>query len=364
MEIKCSLIKSLILEIISVSGEVLKSDLMNISEFKNNYIRQTICDLKKDNLIRENSFDNMKTLRLTSKGKMLLSQLYPDRYNDLFSGGRQSNKVRSSPQRRKRALSLAQVIILLRQTDVKIFGDEKTLLYDNYCPGADFVDSEFYTSMELKDLFVEFNKAKGSRVIGILITKSYVYLVYNTAKNPIKISGNTELKFRVTVEKEIVRKIFKNTKEIRWLIIGAGNNMPSKLYENSGIGKQKYISIHFDNLEKCFLNFQCEAESAAKLISDDDLLERMEGYICELYGFEKNNKTKYEYIDEDGSPVFFAFDYKLKEINDFILRSSRNGKGANIVCFESQVSSLSMYQGNEIGVYRIKDSVIDEVVLQ
>ena len=162
MDRKCSLIQSLILEIIAVSGEVLKSDLMNISEFKNKYIKQTICDLKKDNLIKESTIDNMKTLRLASKGKMFLIQLYHERYNDLFSGGRQSNKVRSSPQRRKRALNLAQVIILLRQTDVKIFRDEKLLLYDDYCPCADGVDSEFYTSMELKELFVEFNIYSGS----------------------------------------------------------------------------------------------------------------------------------------------------------------------------------------------------------
>lgn len=362
MDRKCSLIQSLILEIIAVSGEVLKSDLMNISEFKNKYIKQTICDLKKDNLIKESTIDNMKTLRLASKGKMFLTQLYHERYNDLFSGGRQSNKVRSSPQRRKRALNLAQVIILLRQTDVKIFRDEKLLLYDDYCPCADCVDSEFYTSMELKELFVEFNKSRGSRALGILITKSYVYLVYNTGKNPMKWQGNTELKFRVTVEKEIIRKIFKNTKEIRWLLIGTEEDMPQTLYKTYNTGKEKCISIDFDNVEKCFVKFQCEAISAVKLISDEELYKRTAEYICEQYGLRKNDKTKYEYIDEDNSPVFFAFDYKLKEINDFILRTARNSQGGNIVCFEHQVPYLSMYYGNEIGVYKIRDDILEEVM--
>ena len=350
---KCSRIKQRILEIIAASGEVYRYDLMYVSTCSKDYIRQNLSELKADNLIKESKFADRRTLRLTNVGKKFLMQLFPERYENFFTGTGVTNKSRSDPQRRERILRMAQAIILFRQTGVKIFPDEKVLLNYTLSDNPDSIDAEFYSSMELKEMFIDFNKSRGSRALGILITRSYVYMVYNTGQEPMKWQDNTELKFRVTVENEIVRKIFKNKKEVKWLIIGDGYNMPAKLFDKKDSGKGTYLSIYADNLEKNYLEFQPDSLQVVHLIVDETFCEMLKEKIRETYGFEMQGTERFNEVDEDGYPLFFALDFGMKSINDFVSYLYTHKMHGNIVCFRFQARYLKRYAGQPVGVYKI-----------
>lgn len=362
----CSRIKQRILEIIAASGEVYRNDLMSVSTNSKDYIRQNLSELKADNLIKESSFEGERTLRLTNVGKKYLTEMLPRRYADYFKGIGVTNKPRSNPQRRQRILRTAQAIILFRQTGVKIFPDEKVLLYSDSVlkspDNTDNIDSEFYSSMELKELLIEFKKSRGSRAIGILITKSCVYIVYNTGKEPMKWQMNTELKFRLTVEKEIVRKVFGNKKKVKWLVIGEGTNMPDKLFDKNDSGKNQYMSIHADATEKNFIRFNRCSLPIVKLITDEEHYIKIKQRIREEYGFETRGTSRFNEVDEDGNPIIFALDFDMRLVNDFISHLYASKRQGNIVCFGIQAIYLKRFKDAPVGIYDVNYQDFEGVV--
>ena len=249
------------------------------------------------------------------------------------------------------------------QTGVKVFPDEKFLLYNssvNKIP--DNTDTEFYTSVELKERFIEFKKARGSRSLGLLITNSYVYIVYNTGEEPIKWQEQTELKFRVTVENEIVRKIFKGSKKIKWLIIGKGYKVQKKLFERCDYKKEKHINIHSDNLSKIFINIERRnALYFTKLIVDEKFHNYLIKRIKDDYGFFTRGNARFNDFDEDGYPIFYALNFDLKLISDFISYLYSSKQHGNIVCFHSHMMFLGEVKGKvSLGMYDVNTDKYDE----
>lgn len=352
-------IKRDILEIIAASGEVFRRDLINVSEYTKDYIRHILGELRADNLIKENMFNEYRTIRLTNSGKKYLMQLVPGRFDRYLTGMAETNKLRNEPRRRERMLRMAQAIILLRQTKVKIFPDEKVLLYKNSVPPADKADfgsnkaSEFYASTELKELFVDFNKSRGSRALGVLITASCVYIVYHTGMEPMKWQELTELKFRVTVENEIIRKIFKNQKELRWLVLGNASDLPAKLTEQKSAGKIKYMNILSDKLEKSYVEFQRESIPVLQLITDEVLCEKVETYIRNKYMVSVKDSGRFCEVNEAGNPVLLALNFNMQKINDFAAYLYVSRKQGCIICFDFQKQYLQSYSNAQLNVTAI-----------
>jgi len=370
---KCSKIKLKLLELIAASGEAERFYLSFISTCTKDYIRQNLSELKADNLIREYKIEGVRTYRLTSEGKKFLTELNPTRFENFFVGTGAVNKPRSDPGRRDRILKTSQAIILFGQTNVKIFPDEKFLLYkDSVITRADNTDginflaeksiAEFYTSAELKEMFIEFKKARGSRAIGLLITKSFVYIVYNTGEVPIKWQEQTEIKFKVAVEKEIVRKIFKGKKEIKWLVLGSGYKIPTMLLDKSRQGKETYINIHYDNLGKVFVDIKNRNHMRSlKMIADENFYDYLVKRIKEDYGFNVRGNSRFNTFDEDGYPVLIAMHFDLRLANDFIQHLYNNKQSGNVACLHNYRFILSEMKGKvSLGMYDININQYEE----
>lgn len=366
MSKKCSAVKREILEMIAASGEVYRQDLMNVSRYAANYIRQILGELRADNLIKESIFNNCRTIRLTNIGKKYMLQMALERYERYLSGTAETNKLRCEPQRRERNLKMAQIIILLRQTKVTIFPDEKRLLYKHTVPPADKADdiqAEFYTSTELKELFADFNKSRGSRAMGILITASCVYIVYHTGMEPMKWQESTELKFRITVEHEIVRKAFRNQKELKWLVVGNSTEIPDKLAQQSGAGKIKYMNISDNNLEKHYVEFRRESLPVMRLIADDLLCEKVRGYIRQSCGIWQSGSGQFCETDGAGTPVLLALDFNMQRVHRFAAYLCVNNKKGRMICFDFQERYLHLCCGALMDVYTIDSRKYEEGIL-
>ena len=163
---KTKTLKETILEIIALSGEVRRRDLF-ILPYAQEYMRKTIADLKTEGMIRESDFEGVRTFRLSNAGKKWLMGKFPGRYESYLSGNVETNKIRSEPQRRERNLRMGQLMLMLGQTNVKLFPDEKHLLKQNSVrTGADGTDctdnitAEFYSSVELKHLIADYKKSR------------------------------------------------------------------------------------------------------------------------------------------------------------------------------------------------------------
>lgn len=360
---KCSAVKGEILEMIAASGEVYRRDLMCVSRYAANYIRQILGELRADNLIKEAVFRNFRTIRLTNVGKRYLLQTFSERYERYLTGTAETNKLRCEPQRRERNLKMAQIMILCRQTNVKIFPDEKRLLYKNAAAPADKADNiqaEFYTAIELKELFADFNKSRGSRAMGILGTSSCVYIVYHTGTEPMKWQESTELKFRVTVEHEIVRKLFRNQKELKWLVIGNDADVPDKLAQQSGTGKIKYMCMLDNNLEKHYIEFRRESLCVMPLLMDDLHCEKVKDYIRQSCGVRISGSGRFCETDASGIPTLIALDFNLQSVYRFAAYLCVNRTRGRMICFDFQKPYLRLCCGAQMDVTLIDSRKYEE----
>ena len=208
-----------ILEILAMTGEMTGE---NIKAFfsSGEYVRKTITALKNESLIRKSSEKGKPVYRLTSKGRLKLKEVLPDVFEPLLEGRKTMNKTRDDDRRIERRNKLIEVLLILHRADVKIFPDEKVLLrkeiVDTRTDNIDkikFVENsypEFYTAVEIKEIIPDFNIAKGSRSLGILVSYGRVYIIYSTYDGELLWWKETEIKFRTCARLCMSKKLFGN----------------------------------------------------------------------------------------------------------------------------------------------------------
>jgi len=225
------------------------------------YGRKLVADLVKNGIIKLAYKDKLRGYRLKNKGKKLLLEKHPDRFDLYLATKSETNHPPSDPSRRKRLMSQAEVLALMHMSGVAIFPDVKpdvfgaksTPLADESHPApvGEIMESpgesrlgsgipshipqphipispfqpphpnntpsilpfpSFYTSREYKrgDGTKGDGKpevVRGSRGAGILMTPTTVYNVYNTGDSITKWAPEVEYKWRIEVESTVSRKL-------------------------------------------------------------------------------------------------------------------------------------------------------------
>ena len=119
---------------------------------------------------------------------------------------------------------MLEMLTVFQREDVKIFPDEKCILKKFFLDaGTDNTDNagtvlncqpEFYTAVEIKEVIPDFNVAKGSRSLVVLISYGKIYVIYYTYEGDLLWRKETEIKFRECARNCLARKLFGNKKEV------------------------------------------------------------------------------------------------------------------------------------------------------
>lgn len=232
-----------ILELIALVGDISSKEIQQFFKSES-YVRKVITGLINDKLIKKSNREEKITYRLTINGKKRLKDYLPEIFDELLQDRRSMNVVRDDKGYIERRKKLLEILTLLHRADIKIFPDEKNLLrkhsVNTWADNTDDTDiksslinnqPEFYTSVEVKELIPDFNIAKGSRALGILISYGNVYIVYYTYTGDLLWRKETEMKFRECALTNISHRLYGKRSDVYLLVFADKDNVAKEIVE-------------------------------------------------------------------------------------------------------------------------------------
>ena len=115
-----------LLSLTAICGEVpcACSSHLTASE---SYRKKVVTSLTHDKLLRIFSKDHLRGYRLGIRGKRLLRERAPERFQFYLSGHTDTNSIKSSPARRLRLHRIAQTYVTMLNAGAMIYRDEKQI---------------------------------------------------------------------------------------------------------------------------------------------------------------------------------------------------------------------------------------------
>jgi len=165
-----------LLALTAICGEVPCGCAVRLTSSKS-YRKKVVTSLTHDKLLRIFSKDHLRGYRLGIRGKHLLRERAPERFQFYLSGHTDTNSIKSSPARRLRLHRIAQTYVTMLNAGAMIYRDEKPPVFvpDGSSP-CRIEAPAFYDSREMKELGLEMVKVHGSRMVGSLLTPSRTLL--------------------------------------------------------------------------------------------------------------------------------------------------------------------------------------------
>ena len=113
-----------LLALTAICGEVPCACADRLTSSKS-YRKKVVTSLTHDKLLRIFSKDHLRGYRLGIRGKRLLRERAPERFQFYLSGRTDTNSIKSSPARRLRLHRIAQTYVTMLNAGAMIYRDEK-----------------------------------------------------------------------------------------------------------------------------------------------------------------------------------------------------------------------------------------------
>ena len=285
---KTDLMTVKMLELLALVGDMSTDEIRPFFNSES-YVRKLITKLKNDKYIKKSCETEKISYRLTNNGKKELHRYLPEIFQPLLSDRKSMNVVRNDKGYKDRRKKLLEVLTVFQRADVKIFPDEKFILRKIFLDaGTDNADTvlncqpEFYTAVEIKEVIPDFNVAKGSRSLGILISYGKIYVIYYTYEGDLLWRKETEIKFRECVRNCLARKLFGNKKEVYLMVLADKEITVETImnrYKNKSVGK---IYPSYDLPDMIFALKDTARDATLELITQPgNLIWDFERNLCE-----------------------------------------------------------------------------------
>jgi len=339
----------LLLTLTALSGEfpTNQADRLGSSTYMENVVK----DLKREGLLRTYYRDRLRGYRLTAKAKALLMAAHPDRFDFFLTGNSDTNQPKSEITRRLRLHRIAESFITMQGAGVLIFRDEKPEVF--YPEGAKHTSPlrieapAFYNSREVKELGTEFVKIRGARMVGVLLTDSNAFVVYNPGSARCRWEYKSEMRTKALMKTVLCQQRLAgqySPDAVQGILLGDSIEMAYELLTGPEAGQRNYFvldgnydSFHYipnNHSGEVILKILCDAKQAAKLrgVLSENLLPRTAGSHIENDGF-----------DQQGNPVLFAHTFDLPRIARFHHALQLQERSGTIICFDFQAEVLKRY---------------------
>lgn len=346
-----------LLELTAISGE-LSASLLQSLPYSRHYVYNVLSYLRKNNLLRIFHQDKLRGFRLTNLAKQQLLLKNPERFSPFLTGNVETNLLKSELNRRIRLHCIAEVNLLMMNSNIAVFPDKKP---DVFTPQKmrlpPVCTPAFYTSREIKQIEMDGIKTNGSRMIGALLTPTGIHLTYNFRTGLIKINHRSEQKAHSLIMTALcIERLYEqyNPDQITGLMISKDFSVFSQILSSSETNTRAFFFLdgsmeHFyyltsDQCGATLLRLLCSQEKQQLLnrILRQDLLPR---------------SIKYPIIndamDRQGNPVLFGYFMDIPRINLFCYGLSTQQKRGTIICFDFQKQVLSDLYGSLVKIQSI-----------
>ena len=337
----------ILLEMIALCGEFPAEQLSRV--IPGAYAEKVITQLKQEKLLRTHYKDKLRGYRLTKRAKEMLLENNPDRFAFYLTGNTETNQIRSEPTRRMRLYQKAEAYITFFHAGVPLFPDAKPALF---LPGGKAKTLQFplfYSSRELKQLGTSTIKIKNSRSVGILLTKTTIYFMYNTGTSLLKWEYRTEIRVNAFLQHYFNGNLYPRIPQIRAIMLGRDMDTAIKLMTSTGGFKKSLFCLDTSYEHFHYLPNTPEGEVLLKLLCRPKLLGQLNQLLLsDLMPPNEHLAIEHDALTASGDVVLFAYDFDMQRINRFNTAVQLFGQKGTIVAFDFQVPTLKNYLNTEI----------------
>ena len=180
---------------------------------------------------------------------------------------------------------------------------------------------EFYTALEIKEVIPDFNIAKGSSTLGILISYGRVYIIYCTNTGDLLWRKETELKFATCARHSLAKPMFGKD-EVYLLVMADKVSVVKEIvnrYGQNGCGK---IHPNINLPGMIFLLKDPEKDLTLKLITEPDYyINTLESILSEDIEYDE----RYPFFSgmtkgTSGEYNLHAYMFDLYKVATYVLR--------------------------------------------
>lgn len=346
-----------LLALTAISGE-LPTDLLPRLPGGERYKELTILSLKEKGLLHTYYRDHLRGYRLGRRAKTLLLESRPERFSFFLTGNRDTNLLKSELTRRLRLHQIADLTVLAQNAGVHIFRDDKPDLFTENKADADHLFSSdlpcFYSSREVKALGADAVKIRGSRMCGVLLASSGIYLAYHGERSPPKWEAWAEEKAKSMVQSILCHERLTGlygSQDVHALLACTGMEPLVKILAKADTPDRCFFLLdnnysHFyyltnDHKGEILLQLLCSPEKQAAL---DRLLR------SELRAPDPNAPVEQDALDPQGRPVLFSYLPNIPRLGRFIAALRLFDRQGCIVCFDFQAQALRACCGANISI--------------
>lgn len=346
MNIKADSTAIKILEVLALVGEMSSDEICGFFNSES-YVRKVLSTMRNDKIIKKSKNTEKITYRLTLAGKNKLKECFPEVFKELLSDRRSMNHVRGDKGYKDRQKNLLEMLTMFHRADIKIFPDEKVLVKNHSVNAqADDTDTtdflkniqpEFYTSLEIKEQIPEFNIAKGSRALGVLISYGRIYIIYSTYEGELLWWKETERKFKTTARLNLAKPLFGNNEV--YMLVFADKVSTVKTIVNR-YGSERCSKIHTDNtIPNLFFSLKDTTKDATlKIITQKDYyIDKLEKAMGAEMKYDKDFPCFAGKTDGDKPEYdFYAYMFDLHSVAQCIDYCKTAVPKVNFCCFDYQ----------------------------
>lgn len=347
----------MLLELTAICGEF-PADLLSRLPGSDSYKMTIIWALKRDKLLKTYYKDRLRGYRLGTKAKAALLEANPKRFSFYLTGNADTNMLKSEFSRRLRLHRLAEIYLLMQKSGITIFRDEKPQIFS---PEGSAVETiafpAFYSSREIKELGLEAIKIRSSRMMGVVLAQSGIFLTYNSGSSTAKWDYRAEQRTKSLLEILLCRQRLSHQyacHSISGLLVGHGMEPVFQLLTSADSGTRCFFLLdgnyeHFyyltnDHHGEVLLRLLCCPEKTAALnrTLSLDLSPKKTDWSIENDGF-----------DNQGNAILFGYFFDIPRINRFCSALQIQERTGTIICFDFQSEVLFRCFGNRISLQTI-----------
>lgn len=331
-----------LLELVAIFGEF-PNDLLQRISGGFSYKETIITNLKQQGFIKTHYADGLRGLRLTNRAKKLLLADNPERFAFYMDENSDTNHVRSEPHRRERLYRIAGATVTMQNAGVAIFRDERPAIFTpTWEEGKHILEPSFYSAREIKEIGFMFDTASNTRITGVLLTETDIFITYNMGNSIIqRWSYKTEMRAKAVLDYELtIRRLHSqyDDESVKGLILANSMELAAEVLRNS---KDQYFLLN-DNFEYFyFVTNDEKGEMLLRLLCNPDMCSELDEILLDgLYPADDGLLIENDAITDDGKFVLLAYKCDLRRIRNFDTALALQKKRGVIYCFDYQADVL------------------------
>ncbi|MDR3941176.1 MAG: hypothetical protein Q3X39_02410 [Gemmiger sp.] len=342
-----------LLALTAICGEVPCACADRLTSSKS-YRKKVVTSLTHGKLLRIFSKDHLRGYRLGIRGKRLLRERAPERFQFYLSGRTDTNSIKSSPARRLRLHRIAQAYVTMLNAGAVIYRDEKPPVF---VPGGSspcrIEAPAFYDSREMKELGLEMVKVHGSRMVGSLLTPSRTFAVFNGMDAVPTFDTQIEQRGKIMLQNiRYTRTGASHTPD--GILLSDQWTVMTTLLEDAKTYKKEHFLFGEGYEHFYFLTNDYHGEMLLWLLCHPDVIGQLNAMLLQ----ELQQSCSNAFIENDartdaGAPILFCYLPDLPRMFRFLSALELLQMKGAILCFDFQADALRPLCGDKVELQTI-----------